>query len=112
MAEKIDPRAGKPVTPDMLVDVPRLITAYFRAEAGSGQSHRESIVRVPNFIAARRSKRNFNEAHILADQPGGLSLLEKSRHRRLLFLGMDIHAGPRRLLPARSKCSPPTASRP
>jgi phosphoglucomutase len=25
----INPRAGKPATPDMLVDIPKLVTAYY-----------------------------------------------------------------------------------
>ena len=61
----VDPRAGKPATPDMLVNVPRLITAYYvekpdvsdptQKVAFGTSGHRGSSLQV-----------SFNENHILA----------------------------------------------
>jgi phosphoglucomutase len=91
MAENISPNAGKPVTQAMLVNVPRLITAYFTGKpdpaipaqriAFGTSGHRGS-----SFDNA------FNENHILAI---GEAIC---RHRREtgvdgpLFIGIDTHA--------------------
>ena len=65
VAMPVDPRAGKPATPDMLVNVPRLITAYYAEKpdvseptqkvAFGTSGHRGSSLQV-----------SFNENHILA----------------------------------------------
>jgi phosphoglucomutase len=83
--------AGKPPPPSMLVNVPRLVTAYYterpdpsvreqRVEFGTS-GHRGSAFRV-----------SFNEAHILAVSQ---SICEYRRQQNIsgpLFLGMDTHA--------------------
>jgi len=87
----IDPRAGQPAQPSMLVDVPRLMTAYYtrrpdaavRAErvAFGTSGHRGSA-----FDSA------FNEDHILAITQ---AICEHRRSRGIggpLFLGADTHA--------------------
>src|SRR5262249_24731947 len=91
MTGKLSPLAGKPVTPDMLVNVPRLMTAYFtqipdpavpeqRVHFGTS-GHRGS-----SFATA------FNEAHILATAQAH----SLSRHANgmdgTLCLGIDTHA--------------------
>ena len=87
----LNPQAGKPATPSMLVDVPRLITAYYscrpdpavaaqRVEFGTS-GHRGSSL-----------TNSFNEAHILAITQA------ICRHRAgqsidgPLFLAKDTHA--------------------
>jgi phosphoglucomutase len=91
MPEKVNPRAGKAVEPSMLVNVPRLVTAYFTGKpdpavlsqrvAFGTSGHRGSA-----FDTA------FNEAHILA-------ISQAICHRRTadgitgpLFVGIDTHA--------------------
>jgi phosphoglucomutase len=91
MSERINPLAGKPVPPSLLVNIPRLVTAYFalvpdpaivsqRVVFGTS-GHRGSA-----FAAA------FNEAHILAIAQ---AVCLYRRHAGIdgpLFLGMDTHA--------------------
>jgi phosphoglucomutase len=60
-----DPRAGKPATPDMLVNVPRLITAYYALKPDPA----EPAQRVSFGTSGHRGSpfsMGFNEDHILA----------------------------------------------
>ena len=90
MAERISPLAGKSVPSTLLVNIPRLVTAYFTLEpdpavaaqrvAFGTSGHRGSA-----FAAA------FNEAHILAISQ---AVCLYRRHAGIdgpLFLGMDTH---------------------
>lgn len=91
MSEHINPLAGEPVPSSLLVNVPRLVTAYFalmpdpavvsqRVKFGTS-GHRGSA-----FAAA------FNERHILAIAQ---AVCLYRRHAGIdgpLFLGMDTHA--------------------
>ncbi len=91
MTEHISPLAGKPVPPSLLVNIPRLLTAYFtltpdpaidaQRVAFGTSGHRGSA-----FATA------FNEAHIRAITQ---SVCHYRRHAGIdgpLFLGMDTHA--------------------
>ncbi len=91
MSENISPLAGQQIPPSMLVNIPRLVTAYFslvpdlsipsqRVSFGTS-GHRGSA-----FAAA------FNEAHILAISQ---AVCMYRRHAGIdgpLFLGIDTHA--------------------
>ncbi len=91
MAENINPMAGKPATPSMLVNVPRLVTAYFslvpdpavvsQRVAFGTSGHRGSA-----FATA------FNEAHILAISQAICLYRRKANIDGPLFMGMDTHA--------------------
>ena len=91
MAESISPLAGKPVPASLLVNVPRLVTAYFAltpdpAVAAQRVAFGTSGHRGSAFAAA------FNEAHILAITQ---AVCLYRRHAGIdgpLFLGMDTHA--------------------
>jgi phosphoglucomutase len=86
---KVSPLAGKPAPPSMLVNVPRLVTAYYSEQpdpsiaaqrvAFGTSGHRGSTFEL-----------SFNEAHILAITRA--IYREKHRIESPLFLGMDIHA--------------------
>jgi phosphoglucomutase len=87
----IHPLAGKPVGPSMLVNIPRLVTAYYTERpdpavpeqrvAFGTSGHRGSA-----FACA------FNEAHILAISQA-ICLYRQQHHTDgPLFLGMDTHA--------------------
>jgi phosphoglucomutase len=87
----IHPLAGKPVEPSMLVNIPRLVTAYYTERpdpalpeqrvAFGTSGHRGSA-----FACA------FNEAHILAITQA-ICLYRQQHHiDGPLFLGMDTHA--------------------
>lgn len=88
---KIDPRAGKPATPDMLVDVPQLMTAYYT---------RHPDVHVPAERVAfgtsghRGSSLDsaFNEPHILAITQAICDYRRGQGITGPLFLGADTHA--------------------
>lgn len=91
MSERISPLAGKPVPPSLLVNIPRLVTAYFalvpdpaivsQRVAFGTSGHRGSA-----FAAA------FNEAHILAIAQAVCRYRDQAGIDGPLFLGMDTHA--------------------
>ncbi|HEY0889819.1 MAG TPA: phosphoglucomutase (alpha-D-glucose-1,6-bisphosphate-dependent) [Nocardioides sp.] len=86
-----DPRAGTPATPADLVDVPRLVTAYFTGvpdpedpdqQVAFGTSgHRGSSLRTA-----------FNETHILAITQAICDYRREQGYDGPLFLGKDTHA--------------------
>ncbi len=88
---KISPLAGKPAEPSMLVNVPRLVTAYYtetpdpavpeQRVAFGTSGHRGSA-----FDGA------FNEAHILAISQAICLYRKQQGIDGPLFLGMDTHA--------------------
>ena len=88
---KVSPLAGKPVDQSQLVDVPRLITAYYSLQPDAENpaqrvSFGTSGHRGSAFDAA------FNEAHILAISQA-ICLYRKSQHiDGPHYLGMDTHA--------------------
>jgi phosphoglucomutase len=91
MAEQISPLAGKPAPLSLLVNIPRLITAYYtltpdpgvaaQAVAFGTSGHRGSA-----FAAA------FNEAHILAISQAVCLYRRQAGINGPLFVGMDTHA--------------------
>ena len=91
MAGMISPLAGKPVTASMLVNVPRLMTAYFTlkpdaAVAGQRISFGTSGHRGSAFDTA------FNEAHILAVAQAICLYRQQNGIDGPHFVGMDTHA--------------------
>ena len=91
MAEQVSPLAGKPIDPSRLVNVPRLVTAYFTGRpdpaipaqrvAFGTSGHRGS-----SFDDA------FNEGHILAISQ---AICDHRRSKGIdgpLFIGIDTHA--------------------
>ena len=91
MPERINPLAGKPAPRSLLVNIPRLVTAYFamvpdpaiatQRVAFGTSGHRGSA-----FAAA------FNEAHILAITQAVCLYRRQAGSGGPLFLGMDTHA--------------------
>jgi phosphoglucomutase len=91
MAGTISPLAGKPVTSSMLLNVPRLMTAYFAlqpdvAVAGQRVSFGTSGHRGSAFDTA------FNEAHILATTQAICIYRANNGIDGPLFVGIDTHA--------------------
>lgn len=86
-----DPRAGKPADPDLLVNVPRLITSYYTLRpdvsvatqkvAFGTSGHRGSSVHS-----------SFNEGHILAITQAICRYRTEQGTSGPLFLGADTHA--------------------
>ena len=86
----VSPLAGKPADPSLLVNIPRLITAYYTERPDA--SVREQ--RVAFGTSGHRGSaftQSFNEAHILAISQA-ICLYRKQQHiDGPLFLGMDTH---------------------
>ena len=81
MPETINPRAGKPIDPSSLVNVPRLVTAYFTGTPDPAIPAQ----RVAFGTSGHRGSafdNAFNETHILAITPGDLRSPGSERHRR------------------------------
>jgi phosphoglucomutase len=91
MSEKIDPLAGKPVPPSRLVNVPRLMTAYYSQKPDP----KIAAQRVAFGTSGHRGgafQNSFNETHILAISQAVCLYRKKAGTDGPLFLGMDTHA--------------------
>ena len=105
-----DERAGQPAQPADLVDVARLVTAYYALHPDPGEPGQRVAFGTSGH---RGSSLNaaFNEDHILGDQPGHLRVPRGAGHRRAAVPGrrhpraVRARAGARRW-----RCSRPTAS--
>src|SRR5271165_555112 len=87
----IDPRAGKPATPDMLVDVPRLIAAYYDLKPDVNVPTQ----RVAFGTSGHRGSSfdtTFNENHILATSQAICEYRKMEGTGGPLFLAKDTHA--------------------
>ncbi|HWY13648.1 MAG TPA: phosphoglucomutase (alpha-D-glucose-1,6-bisphosphate-dependent) [Rhizomicrobium sp.] len=91
MVEKINPLAGQPAPPSLLVDVPRLVTAYFVLAPDPGTpGQRISFGTSGHRGSAFGSA--FNEAHILTITQAVCLYRRHAGISGPLFLGMDTHA--------------------
>ena len=91
MAGEVDPRAGKPVEPSALVNVARLVTAYFTGKPDPSLPAQ----RVAFGTSGHRGSafdNNFNEAHILATSQAICAHRAHSGITGPLFVGIDTHA--------------------
>lgn len=90
-AMKIDPRAGNPAEPSMLVDVPELIAAYYTQVPDPSVPEQ----RVAFGTSGHRGcafERSFNERHVLAISQAICRYRSQRNIDGPLFLGMDTHA--------------------
>ncbi len=88
---KLSPFAGKPPGPEMLVNVPRLITAYYSDVPDTSISSQRVAFGTSGHRGSALEK-SFNEWHILAITQA-ISLYRKQHQiEGPLFLGMDTHA--------------------
>jgi phosphoglucomutase len=88
---KVSPLAGKPATPAMLVDVPRLVTAYYTGVPDSSVQAQ----RVAFGTSGHRGsafERTFNEWHVLAISQAICDFRKWQGIGGPLFLGIDTHA--------------------
>ncbi len=91
MATQISPLAGKPVPPALLVDVGKLVTAYYTGVPDPSQPAQ----RVAFGTSGHRGssfEMSFNEHHVLAIVETVCRYREKSGIDGPLFLGVDTHA--------------------
>jgi phosphoglucomutase len=88
---KISRLAGKPATPDLLVDVPRLVTAFYTEKPDPSQR----AERVSFGTSGHRGSsldRSFNEDHILALSQAISLYRRQNGIDGPLFIGADTHA--------------------
>jgi phosphoglucomutase len=86
-----DPRAGKPADPDLLVNVPRLITDYYAFQPDPA----EKTHRVSFGTSGHRGSSfyfSFNENHILAITQAICQYRKEQGTNGPLFLAIDTHA--------------------
>ena len=91
MAGQVSPRAGKTIEPSMLVNVPRLVTAYFAGKPDPAVPSQ----RVAFGTSGHRGSafdNAFNEAHILAISQAICHHRSRSGITGPLFIGIDTHA--------------------
>ena len=90
-AVKISPLAGKPAPPSMLVNVPKLVTAYY-AERPDPSIAAQRVAFGTSGHRGSAFENTFNEWHVLAINQ---AICEYRRRQGIdgpLFLGIDTHA--------------------
>jgi phosphoglucomutase len=87
----ISPLAGHPAPASLLVNVPRLVTAYY-AERPDASVVAERVVFGTSGHRGSAFERSFNEAHILAITQAICSYRAAHAITGPLFLGIDTHA--------------------
>jgi phosphoglucomutase len=88
---KIDPAAGKPASPSILVNVPRLITAYYQIRPDIADP-RQTVIFGTSGHRGSAFEGAFNEWHILAITQAICDYRKSQKIDGPLFLGMDTHA--------------------
>jgi phosphoglucomutase len=91
LTPSVSPRAGKPPVRSQLVDVPRLITAYY-TETPDPAAASERVTFGTSGHRGSALERTFNEWHVLAISQ---AICEYRRRQDIdgpLYLGMDTHA--------------------
>ncbi|MGD0584949.1 MAG: phosphoglucomutase (alpha-D-glucose-1,6-bisphosphate-dependent) [Oryzomonas sp.] len=87
----INPMAGKPASPSILVNVARLVTAYY-AEQPDPSMPEERVAFGTSGHRGSAFKRSFNEWHILAITQAICHYRKQQGYSGPLFLGIDTHA--------------------
>ena len=87
----VSPLAGKPADPSMLVDVPRLITAYY-TETPDPSLPEQRVAFGTSGHRGSALEKAFNERHILAISQAICLYRRQQQITGPLFLGMDTHA--------------------
>jgi phosphoglucomutase len=91
MAAGISPLAGKPATPDQLVDIDKLVAAYYDIVPDPGNPAQ----RVAFGTSGHRGSSfdgSFNENHILAISQAVCAYRKEKNVDGPLFIGIDTHA--------------------
>jgi phosphoglucomutase len=87
----VSPHAGKPVDPAMLVNVPKLITAYY-TEAPDPSVPGQRVAFGTSGHRGSAFEKSFNERHVLAISQAICLYRGRKKIDGPLFLGMDTHA--------------------
>ena len=88
---KVSPLAGKPADPGMLVNVPKLITAYYADKPDPAVASQRVAFGTSGHRGSAFDKA-FNEWHILSISQAICLYRKQQQIDGPLFLGMDTHA--------------------
>jgi phosphoglucomutase len=88
---KVSPFAGKAAEPSMLVNVPKLVTAYYTG-APDPAAQKQRVAFGTSGHRGSSFENAFNEAHILGISQAICLYRKQNRIDGPLFLGMDTHA--------------------
>ena len=88
---KVSPLAGKPVPPATLVDVPRLVTAYY-TEVPDSSVQEQRVAFGTSGHRGSALDASFNEWHVLAISQAICDYRKSQGLGGPLFLGIDTHA--------------------
>src|SRR4030042_4815139 len=88
---KVSPLAGKPAEPSMLVNVPKLVTAYY-TEIPDPFVPEQRVLFGTSGHRGSTLEKSFNEWHILAISQAICLYRRQQKIDGPLFLGMDTHA--------------------
>jgi len=91
MTIKVSPLAGKPAEPSMLVDVSKLIAAYY-TETPDPSVPEQRVMFGTSGHRGSALKKSFNEWHILAITQAICLYRKQQKTNGPLFLGIDTHA--------------------
>ena len=91
MTTHIDPLAGEPAPRSILVDVPRLVTAYYTGKPDPAERSQRVVFGTSGHRGAALDN-SFNEDHVLAISQAICSYRNKGRIYGPLFIGFDTHA--------------------
>src|SRR5665213_2087395 len=91
MSQKISPLAGKPAPPGMLVNVPRLVTAYY-TDTPDPAVPAQRVAFGTSGHRGTAFNRSFNRDHILAITQAICLYRKQQGTDGPLFLGIDTHA--------------------
>jgi phosphoglucomutase len=87
----VSPKAGKPADPSILVDVPRLLTAYYAGRPDPSVPTQRVVFGTSGHRGCSLEN-SFNEAHILAITQAICFYRKQQRVDGPLFIGTDTHA--------------------
>ena len=105
---KVDPAAGKPADPSRLVNVPKLLTAYYSLRPDPSDPKQRVVFGTSGHRGSAFDVA-FNEWHILAITQAICDYRKLQNIDGPLFLGIDTHSLSSRPLPAHWRCSRQTA---
>jgi phosphoglucomutase len=87
----LHPNAGKPVAPESLTNIPRLVTAYFTAKPDPANAA-ERVAFGTSGHRGSSLRSSFNEDHILATTQAICDYRREAGLSGPLFIGIDTHA--------------------
>ena len=89
--QKVSPLAGKPAPPELLVNVARLVTAYY-SEAPDPANPLQRVAFGTSGHRGSAFDKTFNEAHVLAISQAICRYRQQRGIHGPLFIGIDTHA--------------------